>query len=67
MWYDALYANDPSTDNTFGREDLARRHNAALLHHLRQGGRLLDFAASRRPGPLTARLDSTLNLFEQAG
>ena len=48
MWYDRLYGNDPSTDNIFGREDLAARRNPVLLYHLRRGGGLLDFAAFRR-------------------
>ena len=48
MWYDTLYGNDPSTDNIFGREDLAPRQGTALLHHLRQGGAILDFARARR-------------------
>ena len=48
MWYDARYGNDPCTDNVFGREDLMALRNAALLHHLRRGGGILDFAHARR-------------------
>jgi hypothetical protein len=49
-WYDALYGDDPSTDNIFGREDLAERR-APLLHaFLGHGGRLADFAAMRDDG-----------------
>jgi hypothetical protein len=43
-WYDALYANDPSTDNIFGREALAPRRNALLHEYLRLGGRLSAYA-----------------------
>ncbi len=42
-WYDALYGNDPATDNIFGREDLAERRTPLLHAFLASGGRLADF------------------------
>lgn len=51
-WYDAIYANDPSTDNIFGREALGYRRDALLHEYLRLGGRLGDFhagVAAQRP------------------
>ena len=46
-WYDAVYGDDPSTDNVFGRESLAPRRNPLLRAWLAQGGRLSDFARIR--------------------
>lgn len=66
MWYDALYCNDPSTDNVFGREDLAARRNTALLVHLRQGGGLAEFTrrGHDESPQLMARLDRALGFHE---
>jgi hypothetical protein len=44
-WYDAVYGNDPSTDNVFGREALIPRRDPLLQEFLRLGGRLGAFPA----------------------
>ena len=41
-WYQRLYADDPSTDNIFGREDLAERRHPAPHAALSRGARLGD-------------------------
>ena len=51
-WYDAVYGNDPSTDNVFGREALTPRSTPLLHEFLARGGRLSAFAvlvAAQRP------------------
>jgi hypothetical protein len=64
-WYDALYGDDPSTDNIFGREDLAPRHNPALLAFLAQGGRLSDYPPAlstlSSPALVLAAIDRALS------
>lgn len=55
-WYDAVYGNDPSTDNIFGREALVPRRTPLLHAYLGRGGRLSDFARHRAE----ARLDANL-------
>jgi hypothetical protein len=55
-WYDAVYGDDPSTDNIFGRETLVQRRSPLLHDYLRRGGRLGDFsrlkaASDRLSGP----------------
>jgi hypothetical protein len=56
-WYDGVYENDPSTDNPFGREELAGRRNTLLQEFLRRGGALSDFA--RLNGERQARIRLT--------
>jgi hypothetical protein len=48
-WYDAVYGNDPSTDNIFGREALVERRSPLLHDYLRRGGRLSNFSRLCRP------------------
>ena len=43
-WYDAVYGDDPSTDNIFGREALIPRSTPLLHEFLTRGGRLSAFA-----------------------
>ena len=63
-WYDALYGDDPSTDNIFGREELAERRAPLLQVFLRHGGRLSDYfprqAALREPAQVIAAIDRAL-------
>jgi hypothetical protein len=64
-WYDAVYGDDLSTDNPFGREELADRRNTLLQEFLRRGGALSNFArvnAERQARiELTEILDRALN------
>jgi hypothetical protein len=55
-WYDAAYGDDPSTDNSFGREDLAPRRNPLLREFLRRGGSLAAFARLEAEGRARDRL-----------
>jgi hypothetical protein len=59
-WYDAVYGNDPSTDNIFGREALAPRREPLLHAYLSRGGRLGDFARHKAQTRQTAILDRAL-------
>ncbi len=55
-WYDAVYGDDPSTDNIFGREALIP-HSTPLLHEfLARGGRLSAFAGLVADPKLEKRL-----------
>jgi len=67
-WYDALYADDPFTDNIFGREALVPHRNALLHEFLRRGGRLCDFPAGGATSPSwKARMtDSIKFLFDSS-
>lgn len=49
-WYDAVYGDDPSTDNIFGREALVPRSTPLLHEYLRRGGRLSQFARQAEAG-----------------
>jgi hypothetical protein len=48
-WYDAVYGNDPSTDNIFGREALVPARDPLLHFYLARGGRLSQFARAKPP------------------
>ncbi len=59
-WYDRLYADDPSTDNVFGREDLTCRPVPTLQAFLAASGRLEDHVP--RPDPAApARLAALMD------
>ena len=60
-WYDAVYGNDPSTDNVFGEEMLAERRHPLLLEFLRLGGRLRDFPPRQPETEARARLTAMLD------
>ena len=65
-WYDALYGDDPSTDNIFGREDLVPRRAPQLLAFLARGGRLSDYRpAPASFSPVMAAIDKALNTSNQ--
>ena len=55
--YHGVYGDDPSTDNPFGREELADRRSILLQEFLRRGGALSDFA--RVNGERQARIRLT--------
>jgi hypothetical protein len=60
-WYDRIYANDPSTDNIFGREALVPRRDPLLHDYLRRGGRLSQFHVQQKAPALALALCGTLN------
>lgn len=60
-WYDAAYGDDPSTDNVFGREDLAERRNPLLQDYLRRGGALSAFGHLEAERLARERLAGTLD------
>jgi hypothetical protein len=68
-WYDAVYGNDPSTDNIFGEEMRAERRHPALLEFLRRGGHLGDFTPrppqTEARAQLTAMLDRALAVYRK--
>ena len=57
-WYDAVYGNDPSTDNVFGREALTPRSTPLLHEFLARGGRLSAFAVLVADPKLEKRLSA---------
>jgi hypothetical protein len=59
-WYDAVYGDDPSTDNIFGREALGERRNPLLHACLARGGRLSEFSRRKAEAGLGAALDRAI-------
>ena len=58
-WYDAVYGDDPSTENIFGREALVPRHASLLHDSLRRGGRLSQFARHAEAGNVCSSVVNT--------